>query len=130
MPYPAVPGFMVAMEGKPGVSALALRFLILTACRTGEVIGAQWPEFDLEQAVWTIPAKRMKAGRGHRVPLSDAHETVEIGPRRPPRPVHSRRSGWGELGHRAGGLAWGSGRWRPAMKTLTRPTIVVPQTVA
>ena len=72
MDYQDVPGFMVELEGKQGVSALALRFLILTACRTGEVVGAEWSEFDLEQAVWTVPAERMKAKREHRVPLSNA----------------------------------------------------------
>ncbi|WP_366929673.1 site-specific integrase [uncultured Thiodictyon sp.] len=72
MPYQDVPGFMVELAGKQGVSALALRFLILTACRTGEVVGAQWPEFDLDASVWTIPGERMKAGREHRVPLSAA----------------------------------------------------------
>jgi integrase len=47
-----------------------LEFLILTAARSGEVLGATWSEMDLENAVWTIPAKRMKAGKEHRVPLS------------------------------------------------------------
>jgi integrase len=46
--------------------------LILTACRTGEVQGARWREFDLDKATWTIPAERMKARREHRVPLSKA----------------------------------------------------------
>ena len=49
---------------------LAFEFLLLTATRSNEVIGAQWDEVDLEAAVWTIPASRMKAGREHRVPLS------------------------------------------------------------
>jgi integrase len=51
---------------------LALRFAILTAARTGEVIGARWSEVEMAAGVWTIPADRMKAGRQHRVPLSDA----------------------------------------------------------
>ena len=50
---------------------LALEFVILTACRSGEVRGARWSEIDLEQALWTIPGERMKAGKVHRVPLSD-----------------------------------------------------------
>jgi integrase len=50
----------------------ALEFAILTAARTGEVLGASWGEIDLAAKVWTVPAERMKAGRGHRVPLSDA----------------------------------------------------------
>ena len=49
---------------------LALEFLILTACRSGEVRGALWSELDLDSATWTIPAERMKSGREHRVPLS------------------------------------------------------------
>jgi integrase len=50
---------------------LALQFLILTAARTGEVIGAKRGEFDFERQIWTVPASRMKAGREHRVPLSE-----------------------------------------------------------
>jgi integrase len=50
-------------------AARALEFLILTAARTGEVLGARWPEIDLGSKVWAIPADRMKAGRGHRIPL-------------------------------------------------------------
>ena len=72
MPYQDVPAFMAELAGKDGVSALALRFLILTACRTGEVTGAEWNEIDLEATVWTIPGERMKAKREHRVPLSNA----------------------------------------------------------
>jgi integrase len=52
------------------MAALAIEFTVLTAARTGEVLGATWDELDLKSAVWTIPAKRMKAGRIHRVPLS------------------------------------------------------------
>jgi len=49
---------------------LAFEFVVLTAARSGEVRGALWSEIDLETAIWTIPAGRMKGGRGHRVPLS------------------------------------------------------------
>lgn len=70
MPYTDVPGFMVKLQGREATSALALRFLILTAARAGEVFGATWSEFDFEKAIWTIPAERMKAKREHRVPLS------------------------------------------------------------
>ena len=49
---------------------LALEFVALTACRSGEVRGAKWCEIDLEGRVWTVPAERMKAGKEHRVPLS------------------------------------------------------------
>jgi integrase len=64
--------FMAELAQQEGVAALALRFAILTAARTGEVIGARRPEIDMQQAIWTIPGGRMKAGREHRVPLSDA----------------------------------------------------------
>ncbi|RYU61874.1 site-specific integrase [Methylolobus aquaticus] len=69
MPYRDLPGFMADLTAKDSVSSAALRFLILTGCRTGEVIGAQWSEIDTEAATWTIPGDRMKAGREHRVPL-------------------------------------------------------------
>jgi integrase len=52
-------------------AARALMFTILTAARSGEVIGATWQEIDLDAKVWTIPAARMKAGREHRIPLSE-----------------------------------------------------------
>jgi integrase len=65
-------GFMADLTKQDGASALALRFLILTASRTGEAIGAKWSEIDLAEQVWTLPAVRMKANREHRIPLSDA----------------------------------------------------------
>lgn len=70
--YTAMPGFMEALRGQQGIAARALEFLILTGARTNEVIAAQWSEIDLEGAVWTVPAERMKAGREHRVPLTEA----------------------------------------------------------
>jgi integrase len=76
MPHTEVPSFMSEVANNNSVSALALRFLILTATRTNEVLQAQWNEIDLEAAVWTIPAARMKARREHRVPLSDATMAV------------------------------------------------------
>ncbi len=62
--------FMVALRAEQGIAARALEFLVLTAARTSEVIGATWPEIDIDNAVWTVPADRIKAGREHRVPLS------------------------------------------------------------
>jgi len=70
LPWTEVPAFLTALEGRRGMAALALRFAILTAARTGEIRGATWGEVDLAAAVWTIPGKRMKSGRLHRVPLS------------------------------------------------------------
>jgi integrase len=58
------------LRGQEGVAARALEFTILTAARTGEVIGAQWSEIDLLDKIWMVPASRMKAHREHRVPLS------------------------------------------------------------
>jgi integrase len=62
--------FMKTLAAEQGTAALAFRFAILTAARTGEVIGARWSEIDMQHAVWTIPEERMKAGLEHRVPLS------------------------------------------------------------
>jgi len=74
--YDAIGGFMSELRAMEGVSPRALEFAILTAARTNEVIGAQWSEIDLDNALWTIPGDRMKAGREHRVPLSD--RAIEI----------------------------------------------------
>ena len=73
LPYAAVPAFVEALRASTaGESAkLAFEFLILTATRTGEVIGARWSEIDTKAKTWTIPKERMKAKREHRVPLSD-----------------------------------------------------------
>jgi integrase len=92
LPWRQIAPFMVDLADESGIAALGLRFAILTAARTTEVVEAQWPEFDLSPpridvvgqtpqgepitetlgAVWTVPANRMKAGREHRVPLSPA----------------------------------------------------------
>ena len=60
----------VRASGAYQASVLCFEFLVLTACRSGEIRLARWDEFDLEAAIWTIPGVRMKAGREHRVPLS------------------------------------------------------------
>jgi integrase len=60
----------VSLREREAISARALEFLILTAGRTGEVIGARWGEIDLLDKTWTVPAVRMKAHREHRVPLA------------------------------------------------------------
>ena len=72
MPYAELPAFLIALRARPAMAARALEFAILTAARTGEVLGARWQEMDLEARIWMVPAERMKAGREHRVPLSDA----------------------------------------------------------
>jgi integrase len=72
LPYAELPTFMVQLRAQQGLGARALEFAILTATRSGEVRGAEWAEIDLDQKIWTIPGTRMKAGKEHRVPLSDA----------------------------------------------------------
>jgi len=70
MPYAEVPAFLEALSaGGTAPSRAALAFGILTAARTGEIIGARWSEIDMEAATWTVPAARMKAGKLHVVPL-------------------------------------------------------------
>ncbi len=63
---------MADLRSRQDLSARALEFVILTAARTGEALGAGWGEIDFESKVWTVPASRMKSGKEHRVPLSDA----------------------------------------------------------
>ena len=70
MPYEELPAFMGELRQRQATAALALEFCILTAARSGEVLGCRWSEIDLDKKVWTVPAHRMKAGREHRVPLS------------------------------------------------------------
>lgn len=71
MPYRELPAFMAALHERVGMGARALEFTILTAARTSETLHATWSEIDLAERVWLVPAERMKAGRDHRVPLSD-----------------------------------------------------------
>lgn len=72
LPYLEAAEFMAQLRQHEGLGARALELQILTACRPGEVAGAQWGEIDMEAATWSIPGDRMKAGRDHRVPLSPA----------------------------------------------------------
>jgi len=72
LPWQEVGAFMAALRGQHGIAARAVELAILTACRSGEVRLATWAEFDLDAALWVIPAERMKAKREHRIPLSDA----------------------------------------------------------
>jgi integrase len=85
MPYAQVPAFMGALQSRDATAARALEFAILTAARSGEVLGARWEEFDLDGAR-TVPAARMKGGREHPVPLSKrALEIIKA--------MHTRRDG-------------------------------------
>jgi integrase len=72
LPWQEIGAFMAALRGQEGIAAKAVELAILTACRSGEVRLATWAEFDLDAALWVIPADRMKAKREHRVPLSTA----------------------------------------------------------
>jgi len=72
LPWQHMGSFISALRARDGASARAIEFAILTACRSGEVRGAKWTEFDIENKIWTIPGERMKAKRQHEVPLSDS----------------------------------------------------------
>jgi integrase len=76
LPYAEIGAFMEKLREDSSNPARAIEFLVLTAARQGEVLGATWNEIDLAKRVWTVPADRMKGGREHRVPLSDAAVAV------------------------------------------------------
>jgi integrase len=71
LPWREIGDFMLRLKEQAGMGARALRFAILTAARSGEVRGARWSEIEMSAATWVVPAKRMKAGREHRIPLSE-----------------------------------------------------------
>jgi integrase len=71
MPYADVPAFVASLRERPAIAARALELCILTAARSGEALAARWDELDMDGQVWTVPAARTKAGREHRVPLSE-----------------------------------------------------------
>lgn len=70
LPYTEIGTFIAELRQRRGLAPIALELQILTATRSGEVIGARWEEIDLKAAVWSVPAARMKAHREHRIPLS------------------------------------------------------------
>jgi integrase len=131
-----LPAFLANLREQEGIAARALEFAILTAARTGEVIGARWNEVDLLDKTWTVPAARMKAHREHRVPLSaraisilgemqaarqaDAGDAHVFAGRKPGTPLSNmaflmllRRMGHGDLtahGFRATFKTWASER--------------------
>lgn len=72
LPWKEIGSFMVELRKAPGLAALLVELIILTATRTSEALLAQWSEFDLQEKLWTIPEDRMKNGKAHTVPLSDA----------------------------------------------------------
>lgn len=71
MPFAELPTLVARLRSTGGISAHALEFTILTAARSGEVLGARWDEIDMDAAIWTVPASRMKAGKSHRVAMPD-----------------------------------------------------------
>ncbi|WOH51231.1 site-specific integrase [Bradyrhizobium sp. sBnM-33] len=86
MPYQEVATFVAKLRTREAIAALALELCILTAARSGEILGMRWSEINLDNNIWTVPANRMKAGREHRVPLSSRAtaivrhlETMKIG---------------------------------------------------
>jgi integrase len=87
LPYAELPAFMRDLRTRDALAARALEFAILTAARTGEVIGATWPEIDEEARLWVVPAERIKGGREHRVPLSEPAAAIFAAiPRHGPKP--------------------------------------------
>jgi integrase len=76
MPYEEVAEFIAKLRTREATAALALELCILTAARSGEILGMNWSEIDFDKKVWTVPAKRMKAGREHRVPLSSRANAI------------------------------------------------------
>lgn len=94
LPYDEIGTFVTELRRRKGYSALGLEFLILTAARTGEIIGAKWSEIDFEKAVWTVPHERMKAGTEHRVPLSTRATAILNGITSNRNPEEFIFSGW------------------------------------
>jgi integrase len=79
MPYADVPAFVEHLRSRGALAARALEFIILTAARSGEALGARWSEIDANGKVWIVPPARMKGAREHRVPLSArATEIVKV----------------------------------------------------
>ena len=72
LPYGNIAELMTKVRSDTSITARALEFIVLTAARSGEAVGATWGEIDFDAKVWVVPKHRMKAGREHRVPLSDA----------------------------------------------------------
>jgi integrase len=145
MPFDQVPTFLASLRARDGVAAKALEFLILTAARTNEVVGATWDKIDLATKTWTIPAHRIKGGREHRIPLSDraieilrsvptedGNAFVFIGPRSPHLSATAMAAVLQRMGHRADATVHGfrsSFRDWAAEKTK-HANIVVEQALA
>lgn len=118
LPYGQVAGFMADLRREGDVSARALELAILTASRSGEVLKAKWSEFDLDERLWTIPGERMKAGKEHRVPLSDAAMAIIEQQR-------AIRSGDYVFAAQRGGGLLGKNALSRVLKRLGRPDLTV-----
>jgi integrase len=110
------PSFMAKLREQDGIGAVALRVAILTAARSSSVRGATWDELDLDQAVWTIPGLRMKAGKERKTPLSKAATALL-------EPLALLRNGERGLSSRAGATARSRrtgrrARWRRGAATI------------
>jgi integrase len=141
MPWRDVPVFYEELRERQEetISAKALRLLILTALRSGEVRNARWVEFDLEKAVWTVPADRMKMKRPHRVPLSDeairllktcpegASEFVFPGPK-PDSPLSE--NAFAQLTKRMGRSGFTTHGFRSSFRDWSSETEAAPREVA
>lgn len=105
MPYARLPAYMKELAMRQTMASFCLRFIILTAARSGEGRGATWEEIDLERRVWTVGAERMKARRSHQVPLSGAAleilDAIAPGPNRRSAPVFLSPSGSGNISENA-----------------------------
>jgi integrase len=76
LPYRDIASFLTELRQEKGIAVRALEFAILTAARAGEFAGARWDEINMAERIWIVPARRMKAGKEHRVPLS--HSAMAI----------------------------------------------------
>lgn len=101
MPYTSLPAYMETLASRQTMASFCLRFIILTAARSGEARGATWHEIDIERGVWSVAAERMKARRPHHVPLSGAAKeilkTLDPGPNKGAACVFVSYSGSGHL---------------------------------
>jgi integrase len=112
--YEKLPDFLAQLRARDSVTARALEFTILTACRSSEALNVRWEEIDLGKALWVIPAGRMKAGKEHRVPLSaraiailetfagDTHRQIRLPWRRRRQAAVENGDGQGAAAHNRG----------------------------
>jgi integrase len=138
--YREAGAFMAALRGYDLIQARALEFCILTASRIGEAVGARWLEIDLVNGVWTVPPERMKAGKEHKVPLSDAavailkslpraNDYVFPSPRRPGQPIKKNAAAHDILHRRMGREGVTTHGFRATFRTWAGETTAYPREV-